>query len=113
MAFLGTNEQPMVVIDQSISGSDTHARVAASTSAVLLLSSSEGRTFGSIFNHGSAGLYIGIGRVPTLNFFDVKLTSGSYFELQRPTWQGPVYGIWDATNGFAMINDIAGSVNPL
>lgn len=112
MAFIGTNEQPTVTIGSGLSGSEWNQRIDASTSAVLLLSSSEGRTQGTIFNHGSAGLYVHFGSIPTVNFFKVKLSSGSYYEMPQPMWRGPVYGIWDAANGWAMVQDISGNVSP-
>lgn len=99
----------MVTVDWALSGSDSHARVAASTSAVLILSASEGRTRGSVFNHGAAGLYLSARPEVSVNFFDVKLSSGSYFELPRPVWRGAIYGVWDVANGFAMVCDFTGS----
>lgn len=110
MPFIGTNEQPQVIIDAGISGSNSHARVSATTNAVLILSASEFRTHASVFNHSPAGLYIGFGMVPTINFFDVKLASGTFFEIQRPIWRAEVYGVWDAASGFAMIHDVSGSI---
>lgn len=81
---------------------------------ILSASASSNRTRATIFNHGAASLYLVFGSgtiTPTLNIFDVKLASGSYYELpSQPIWQDSVQGIWDAANGFAMINDYTGSI---
>lgn len=109
MSFVGTNEQPLVTVDWALSGSDSHARVASSTGLTLILSASEGRTRASVFNHSSAGLYLSARPEVSVNFFDVKLSSGSYYELPSPVWRGAVYGVWDAANGWAMVTDMTGS----
>lgn len=90
------------------SGSLVHARVPSSTSAVTILSSSVGRVTANIFNHSAASLYLKFEGAPTINDFDVKLSSGSYYELPKPVYLGQVNGIWDAANGFAMIADFSG-----
>lgn len=109
MGFIGTSDAPSVVVDAGVSGSQWRMRIASTTSAVLLLSGTTDRSFGSVFNHGAASVYLGFGFVPTTSFFDVKLTSGSYFEIQKPTYRGPIYGVWDAVNGFAMVHETSGT----
>jgi hypothetical protein len=94
------------VFSPIVSGSIIETRYAASTSAVLLMSSSQGeRRNATVYNHGAASLYIST--LPTVqsNSFWVKITSGSYFEFPKPVYDGPVYGVWDAANGFAMVTD--------
>lgn len=86
--------------------------VPASITAVNILSASlsNNRTMATIFNHGNASLYMSFGGTPTINDFDVKIGSASYYELPTfPVWQDAVTGIWDSANGFAMINDFTGS----
>lgn len=114
MPILGTQGFPNVVIDAGCSGSNSHARVTGSNAnATLLLSgSANGRIHASIFNHTVASLHLGFGFQPSLTLFDVKLPSGSYFEVQRPIWRGEVWGIWDANGGVAMVHDVSGSVDP-
>ena len=89
------------------SGSDSHWRVAGTTSPTLILSSSAGqRSHASIFNDAAGTLYLtfgpGSGVGPT-GTFDVKMTSGSYFELPKPIYQGEIWGAWDAAGGFARV----------
>lgn len=88
------------------SGSLTHMRVTAATSPTVILSGSAQRVHASIFNHSSASLYIRFDdNNASVNDFDVKLSSGSYFELPKPVYQGIVRGVWDGANGFAMTVD--------
>lgn len=92
----------------SPSGSDAHWKVAAATAPALILSASFDRSHASIFNHSVNALYLrfGNGRVDQLSVtgaFDVKVTSGSYYELPKPIWTGEVWGIWDAAGGSAMV----------
>ncbi len=86
------------------------ARVPASVTPVLLLSGSmTGRRAASIFNHSSASLYISPKPAVTVNNFYVKLTSGSYFELQNPVYTDEVWGVWDGANGWALMVDFQSS----
>lgn len=89
-----------------LSGNLSHARVAGNTSTTNILSASTGRVHASVFNHSNASLYLKFEGVATINDFDVKLSSGSYFELPKPIYQGVVNGVWDSANGFAMILDM-------
>jgi hypothetical protein len=94
----------------SPSGSDGHWKVAASTSAVLVLSASQSeRAHASIFNHSNASLFIKFGSsagVGPTGLFDHKITSGTLYELPKPTWQGEIWGAWDATGGFALVLEL-------
>jgi hypothetical protein len=91
------------------SGSDSHWKVAGTTAPQLLLSSSrDARSHASIYNDAQGSLYItfGGGAVNALSVtgtFDVKLTSGSYYELPKPIWTGEIWGIWDTAGGWARI----------
>ena len=76
----------------------------------MLLSASDNRHHASIFNHVNASLFIGFDHPGvSVNSFDVKLGSGSYYELPRPIYTGQVWGIWDANGGVAMVTDMSGS----
>lgn len=111
MPFLGSKESPITVVDGEASGSIWRGRASGGSGApVLLLSASENRIHASIYNHVNAALFIGFDH-PTLSTssFDVKITSGSYFELPRPIYTGPVYGVWDAAGGVAMLLDMSGT----
>lgn len=95
------------------SGSIQEFKVSASTTSVLLLSSSLHRRVGtSIFNASNASLHLRYAPGPelapsaSLAAFSVKLTSGSYFEFPF-AYQGQVHGIWDATGGWAFIIDVS------
>lgn len=78
---------------------------------VLLLSSSDGRSHASIYNHVNGALFIGFDQPGvSTSSFDVKVGSGSLYELPRPIYCGRVWGVWDVSNGVAMVHDISGSV---
>ena len=95
----------------SVSGSDGHWVVAASLSPVLILSASqEQRTHASIFNDAAGGLSLKFGGSAGMansgssaGIYDVRLTSGTYFELPKPIWEGEVWGVWDTVGGFARV----------
>lgn len=94
------------------SGSDYHWRVTAAVTPVLIMSSSQDeRAYGSIFNHANGTLFISFGgnNVSPTGSFDVKITSGTLFPLPKPTWQGQVWGVWDAAGGYAMVLQLGDS----
>jgi hypothetical protein len=71
------------------------------------MSSSLSRGHGSVFNHSAATLHLRFGVAASLpTGFDVKLTSGSYFELPKPVYMGPIFGVWDASGGFALVLEL-------
>lgn len=92
------------------SGSEAYWKIAATTSPVLIFSSSqEERAHGSVFNNSAASLYLKFGSVNGLSvtgIYSVKLTSGSYYEMPKPPYQGQVWGVWDATGGWAMVTEL-------
>lgn len=105
-----SSSNPLQVSDAaySPSGSDQHWAIANGGAAVLILSSSVTRGHASVFNHSAATLHLRFGTVASLPIgFDVKLTSGSYFELPKPVYLGPVYGVWDASGGFALALELS------
>lgn len=91
------------------SGSDSHWMVPSSTSSLLILSSSQDqRAHASIFNDSAASLYLrfgGNGPISGLanGVYDVKLTSGTYYELPKPIYSGEIWGSWDVAGGFARV----------
>jgi hypothetical protein len=95
----------------AVSGSDQHWLVASTVSTTLILSASqEQRSHASIFNDSPATLYLKFGSDSSMatgssGVWDVKLTSGTYFELPKPEWQGEVWGSWDSgsAGGFARV----------
>lgn len=99
------------------SGSDAHWLVPNGTSVVLILSASqEQRAHASVFNDSPASLYLKYGSpagTGPVGIYDVKLTSGSYYELPKPIFQGEVYGTWDAAGGgFARVLQIGPATPP-
>lgn len=89
------------------------ARVPASVTPVLILSgSSLSRVKATVFNHSSASLYLSTQPSASAQFFWVKLTSGSYFEVPDPGYIHEVYGAWDGANGYAMITDHQANDHP-
>lgn len=96
----------------SPSGSDVHWRVPSDTRPKLIMSGSQNeRSFGSIYNHCNSSLFLkhgsNVGMVASggLGIFDVKLASGTLYQLPKPTWQGEIWGCWDsdAAIGFALV----------
>jgi hypothetical protein len=102
---------PNQFLSTAPSGSDVHWLVAATTTASLILSaSSDGRSHASIFNDAVGSLYLYYGGsnsgsvIGPNGMYDVKLTSGSYYELPRqPVFQGQVWGAWDLAGGWARV----------
>lgn len=98
----------------AVSGSDSHYKIPASTSPVLILSSSQDvRVHASIFNDSAASLYITFGGGPPTSLsvtgtYDVKISSASYFELPKPIYVGEIWGIWDAAGGWARVLQLGG-----
>lgn len=98
----------------SPSGSDAHWKVLSNTIPKLILSSSyDERAHASVFNHSAASIYLKVGGNSGMavsgssGLFTVKLTSGSYYELPKPIWQGEVWGAWDADSaGYAMVLEL-------
>ena len=92
------------------SGSNNHWIVAGSATPVLILSASqEQRAHASVFNDANASLFLkfgsnkNMGMSGSAQIYDVKVTSGSYFELPKPIWQGEVWGVWDVATGWARV----------
>jgi hypothetical protein len=96
----------------SPSGSDSHWRVPAAVTNTLILSASlSERGRAAIFNHGVADMYITFGGAANITpsgatpNFDVKITSGTLYELPKPIWNGEVWGMWNAVGGWAMVSE--------
>lgn len=72
-------------------------------------SSQNTRSHGSVYNHANGAMFIRFGNpsglAPT-GSFDIKLASGSLFELPKPTYQGEMWGTWDAAGGFAFVLEL-------
>jgi hypothetical protein len=113
MGFNGTQSFPTVIVDAGTSGSIWRGRAIVGTGAgTLLLSASAARMHASIYNHTNCSIFVGYDHPGvSSSSFDVKLTSGSYFELPRPIWRGSVYGVADAANAQAFMLDVSGSVS--
>jgi hypothetical protein len=96
----------------SPSGSDSHWRVPAAVTSQLILSASlSERARASIFNHGVGQLYIRFGGNAAITpsgsspNFDVKIASGTLYELPKPIWNGEIWGMWDVVGGWAFVNE--------
>lgn len=92
------------------SGSDAHWVVPSSGTPILILSASqEQRVHASVFNDSSNSLFLKFGSDANMGIagastiYDVKLTSGSYYELPKPIWEGEIWGAWDAVGGWARV----------
>lgn len=81
--------------------------VASSTSSVRLLSAKSNRAHFSVFNDSTAVLYVKFGGAASSTSYSVKVIAGAYFESPYPCYQGEVYGIWAAANGYARVTEVS------
>ncbi len=111
MGVLGTKDFPLTVVDAPSSGSVWRGRVTVGASPTMILSSSLGRTHASVFNHSNASIFLGYD-FPAVgtSLFDIKLASGSYYELPRPIWRGALWAVADVAGAVVMLLDISGSI---
>lgn len=73
--------------------------VTGSTGSTVLLYHAQGARKLCFFNHASASLFLKFGPGASATSFNVKLSSGSYYEVPYPVHTGSYTGIWDAAGG--------------
>lgn len=81
--------------------------VASSTTSTKLADARYNRSGLSIFNDSTAILYVKFGEAASSTSFTVKLIAGAFYEAPFPCYQGDVFGIWDAANGYARVTEVS------
>jgi hypothetical protein len=81
--------------------------VAASTSSVTLAAANATRRGLSVYNDGTANLFVKHGATASASSFTVKVPAGGLYELPAPYYRGVVDGIWDVANGSARITELS------
>jgi len=79
--------------------------VAASTASVTLLAANPIRKGATIFNNGSANLFLDFGAAASLTAFLVKVGAFAYYEVPY-SYTGMISGIWDAISGSAEVREL-------
>ena len=92
----------------STSTSAALTSVAAASTSTQLLAANPNRKGASITNNGTANLYIAYGLTASTSLFTAKLPPGALWEMPTtPVWEGAISGIWDVTNGSAVIQEVS------
>lgn len=80
--------------------------IPASVSEVLLLAGHvDTKTF-SIYNNSTNSLYIKFGNGVSTSFFNFRMPPKSFYEPNIYTFSGDIYGVWDGTNGTALVSQL-------
>lgn len=80
-------------------------RVAASLTAVTLLTTDTNRAQAIVYNETTAALYVKLGTGAAITDYTIKVAgSGGYFEVPI-RYLGPVSGVWDAATGYAQVTE--------
>lgn len=87
------------------SATGTSSNVASSITNVTLLASNANRLGATIFNDGSANLFIKLGATASATSFTVRVTSQGYYEVPFG-YTGQIDGIWSVANGSARITEL-------
>lgn len=87
----------------------TVTEVASSIASVLLVDRRTGREGLTIFNDSTAALHVKFGSASALNSYTVKIAAGGFYEMPgESVFTGPIYGIWAAVNGEALVTELHG-----
>lgn len=78
--------------------------INASTTNVLLVSSSYSRKGLTIWNNSSSNLYIDYASDVSASYFAIKILPNGSYELPYG-YTGEIHGIWDAATGQAFIRE--------
>ncbi len=85
----------------------TYAKIAASASVVDLIAENGNRVGLFIANNSTNILYIRIDADATTSDYTFALASNTIFTMPLNYFTDKVTGIWDGTNGFARVTQIA------
>jgi hypothetical protein len=94
-----------ITIPSSTSGTSTPTSVAANITSVMILAANSNRKGATIWNNGTANLFIEFGATATASAFVAKISAGGYFELPF-CYTGIISGIWDVANGNALVREL-------
>ena len=94
-----------VTVSNSNSSTGTATTVSSSTTSVTILASNSNRQGATIWNNSTANLYIAFGATASTTAFLAKLSAGGYYEVPF-RYTGVISGIWDASNGNALITEL-------
>ncbi len=92
--------RPQIYGQTSISSSFVNASVTATE----LLSRADGALGLTFFNHSPGSLFLKFGPAASLTNFNVKIPSGSLYQVPLPIHSGTYTGIWDALGGGVAIS---------
>lgn len=80
--------------------------VTASTTAQELAPANNDRVQGQIFNESTAVLYIRWGTTASSALYTAQIQPRGFYELPRVNpYVGPIWGVWAAANGRAMVTE--------
>jgi hypothetical protein len=82
-----------------------YSSVTASVGSITILAANPHRIRALFFNHGSADMFLKFGDGSSISNFNVKLSSGSYYETPMPCYTGSFTATWGAANGSVKITE--------
>jgi hypothetical protein len=85
----------------------THSNVAASATNVTVLAANSDRMGASVYNDGSAILYLKLAATASLTSFAIAIGPGGYYEVPFG-YRGIIDGIWDVAIGSARVVEHTG-----
>lgn len=94
-----------VTVSLPTSSTATPSTVAASVTSAILIAANSNRKGVTIWNNSTATLYIDFDSAASTSDFAVKIAGGGYYEMPFD-YTGVISGIWDATNGNALVREL-------
>lgn len=105
VSLASTTVTNTVTTTKAVNTASTVTSVASSITNVTLKVANSSRKGLTVFNNGTANLFVKLGSTASTSSFTAKLTPGAYFEVPH-SYSGIVDGIWDAVNGAALVTEI-------
>lgn len=93
-------------MDNKINSVTVFDKIAASESVQLLAAESGHRQGLMIHNASSNNLFCKVDADAATDDYSFKLLPGAYYEMPLEYYTDRVTGIWDGTNGYAMVTQI-------
>jgi hypothetical protein len=81
--------------------------IPSSNENTTLMVINEDRKMATIYNNSTSNLYIKYGSNASTDSFSIKIGAGDYLEFPYPCYTGIIDGIWESTNGSAMVTEIS------
>lgn len=74
---------------------------------MLILAANDNRLYASVYNNGSANLFLAWGPLAGLAAFTARVVPGAFYEVPhgRNPYLGQLSGIWAGTGGNAQITE--------